>query len=75
MIKIPKDLLDKNVLTVMLLYAASTFFNILTGDDDDEPEFLHMWADGDFDEVKKVDEGNVSIILFLISIMRLMLVV
>ena len=40
---------------------------ILTGDDDDEPEFLHMWA-GEleiFDEVKKVSRGDAAYNLIL----------
>ena len=64
MIKIPKDLLAKNVPNsdVVVCPWHPLSLNILTGDDDDEPEFLHMWA-GEleiFDEVKKVDEGNAA---------------
>ena len=63
MIKIPKDLLSKNVPNrdVVVCPWHPLSVKILTGDDD-EPEFLHMWA-GEleiFDEVKKVDEGNAA---------------
>ena len=64
MIKIPKDLLAKNVPNrdVVVCPWHPLSVKILTGDDDDEPEFLHMLA-GEleiFDEVKKVDEGNAT---------------
>ena len=56
MIKIPKDLLAKNVPNrdVVVCPWHPLSVKILTGDDDDEPEFLHMLA-GEleiFDEVK-----------------------
>ena len=69
MIKIPKDLLAKNVPNrdVIVCPWHPLSVKILTSDDDDEPEFLHMLA-GEleiFDEVKKVDEGNAAYNLIL----------
>ena len=69
MIKIPKDLLAKNVPNrdVVVCPWHPLSVKIVTGDDDDEPEFLHMRA-GEleiFDEVKRVSKGDAGYNLIL----------